>query len=235
MFNVKTLCTMVSVIALLGAPAYAGEMCHGMASPKLSKALRKNPAVQDYIAANKSMHKGMDIGYTGNSDIDFVAGMIPHHQGAVDMAWVELEYGNDETMKALARRIIAWQKSEIGNMKQWLAGRQSCWQAPNVESLPSVVAYKEAMHKMHSDMNIEYTGNADIDFARGMIPHHQGAIDMAWIEKKYGMDMHLRAFSDEIIRSQGQEIRLMQEWLAKQPVAAETKTKKKKNHGHTQH
>ncbi|WP_436968117.1 CopM family metallochaperone [Burkholderia gladioli] len=57
--------------------------------------------------------------YTGDADKDFVAHMIPHHQGAIDMAEVELRYGKDPAMKKLAAEIVAAQRTEIRTMKQW--------------------------------------------------------------------------------------------------------------------
>jgi uncharacterized protein (DUF305 family) len=58
---------------------------------------------------------------TGNADRDFVLMMIPHHQGAIDMAKVEIEYGHDEELRRMAEEIIAAQEKEIGDMKAWLA------------------------------------------------------------------------------------------------------------------
>jgi uncharacterized protein (DUF305 family) len=69
----------------------------------------------------EKMHHDMDIPYTGNADRDFVAGMIPHHQGAIDMARVELRYGKDPALKRLAREIVAAQEKEIAFMRQWQA------------------------------------------------------------------------------------------------------------------
>ena len=63
----------------------------------------------------------MSITYTGDADKDFVAGMIPHHQGAVDMAKVELQYGKDPQLKKLARDIIKSQDEQIAFMKSWQA------------------------------------------------------------------------------------------------------------------
>lgn len=57
--------------------------------------------------------------FTGDPDADFVAHMIPHHQGAVDQAKVELQYGRDPQMKALAKEIIQSQPQEIETMRQW--------------------------------------------------------------------------------------------------------------------
>ena len=66
------------------------------------------------------MHKDMAVPLTGDADKDFLAGMIPHHQGAIDMAEVVLKYGKDPKIKKLAREIIVAQKKEIAMMNQWL-------------------------------------------------------------------------------------------------------------------
>jgi uncharacterized protein (DUF305 family) len=69
-----------------------------------------------FAAANAKMHKDMTIALTGNADRDFVAGMIPHHQGAIDMANIVLQFGTDPEIKALATGIIAAQQAEIAQM-----------------------------------------------------------------------------------------------------------------------
>ena len=76
-------------------------------------------ASQAFNAAMMKMDQDMDITYTGDADKDFVAGMIPHHQGAVDMAKVELKYGKDPSLRKLARNIIASQERQIVTMKKW--------------------------------------------------------------------------------------------------------------------
>ena len=68
---------------------------------------------------------------------------------------------------------------------------------------------------MHKDMAITYTGDADVDFARGMIPHHQGAIDMAKIVLQHGKDPEIRKLAQDIIGAQEKEIAFLKEWLKK--------------------
>ena len=72
-----------------------------------------------FQAVNDKMHKAMDIPFTGNADRDFIAGMIAHHQGAVDMANVVIKFGKDPDVRKLAEEIIQAQEKEIAWMKAW--------------------------------------------------------------------------------------------------------------------
>ena len=77
----------------------------------------------------------------------------------------------------------------------------------------STQGYTDASARMHAAMEIDYSGDADVDFARSMIPHHQGAIDMARVMLANGQDPELKQLATEIIDAQQEEIAFLINWL----------------------
>jgi uncharacterized protein (DUF305 family) len=74
-------------------------------------------------AINEKMHRDMAITYSGDTDVDFVRGMIPHHQGAIDTAKIVIAFGKDPEIRKLAEEIVKAQESEIAFMRTWLQKR----------------------------------------------------------------------------------------------------------------
>ena len=177
---------------------------------------------KDYTKSMTDMHNEMMVGMAYNDpDTAFAKSMLGHHHGAVDMAKIELKYGNDETMLKLAKDIIDSQQLEIDIINKWLASHPDAPKPkPNTQAMQQ--AYTAGMQAMHDDM---MTGIAnpvpDMAFARGMLPHHRGAVDMAMIQLQYGADKEMRKLAQDIIDAQQPEIIWLQEWIAKTLVNAE--------------
>jgi uncharacterized protein (DUF305 family) len=98
------------------APNQAG------AAPLCSRASEvSEPTFYSEMAeVNARMHQGMEIAASGDIDRDFMRMMIPHHQGAIDMALLQLKYGHDARLKRLAQSIIVEQGQEIAYMRALL-------------------------------------------------------------------------------------------------------------------
>jgi uncharacterized protein (DUF305 family) len=106
----KKIAAVVSVIALLAVTAVRADQTEDVK--------QMHEAYQQSMGAMKDdMHHGM---MSDDPDVAFAAGMLPHHEGAVEMARIELKYGKDPEMLELARKIVAAQAAEIAQMKNWL-------------------------------------------------------------------------------------------------------------------
>jgi uncharacterized protein (DUF305 family) len=99
-----------SGVALFGAVSGAGELSPPGETERSFLAMTQ--------AAMGSMMAGMQAAPQGDVDQDFIAQMVPHHQGAIDMARAELRYGRNEQLRRIAQEIIVEQQAEITVMQQ---------------------------------------------------------------------------------------------------------------------
>ena len=98
-----------------GATLLALTLAAGTAS--LAQTIDEGPFLAENDAAMAKMMAAMDIKPSGDVDADFVAMMVPHHQGAIDMAQAQLRYGRNEQLRRLAQEIIVTQQQEIAAMR----------------------------------------------------------------------------------------------------------------------
>lgn len=103
------------------AQSVGAEDMNNMKELNITMKPATTPADKAFAASMKTMMNGMNVKPTGKPDTDFILMMMPHHQGAIDMAKVELQYGTDPELRQLATDIVAAQQKEITQMKDWLA------------------------------------------------------------------------------------------------------------------
>ena len=142
------------------------------------------------------------------SDERFIDAMIPHHQGAIEMAQVALENAEHPEILALAEDVVAAQETEIGQLK-------SIKQEQFGTSEVSMDMSKEEMEGMGMAMNPQELANQDpFDkaFIDNMIPHHESAIEMANVVLEESENPEIREIAGAIVETQEREIEQMASW-----------------------
>lgn len=160
----------------------------------------------------------MDLGPADEQfDLRFIDGMTPHHEGAIAMAQEALEKSNRPEIQQLAQAIVDAQESEIAELREW----KTAWY-PNAGDEP--VMYSAEMghtmpmtEEMRSGMMMSGDLGAaddefDLRFINAMIPHHEGAIDMAQQALEKSDRPETTELAQNIIDSQQQEIAQMMQW-----------------------
>lgn len=155
------------------------------------------------MAAMKSMQM------TGDFDADYANAMIAHHQGAIDMAQVELSQGRDEKVKTIARNIVNKQTPEQQELRTFLqkykASGMKHGEGALQQSLDSMAG------KM---MKMTMNNSTDQDFVTMMVAHHEHGIAMDKLQVEHGMDDALKAMAKKSIASQQKEIKELKALLA---------------------
>lgn len=110
-----------AALLVIGTSAFAND-AHTGHGGDAAPAPGPGPANKAYMDSMQNMHDDMHEGIMAKDpDVAFAAGMLAHHEGAVEMARIQLEHGKDEEMRALAKAVIAAQEKEITQLRQWLA------------------------------------------------------------------------------------------------------------------
>src|SRR5213082_801508 len=159
-----------------------------------------------------------------DADVEFMAGMIPHHAQAVVMAGWAPSHGARQDVAILCERIVVGQRDEIAMMQTWLADRGQ--EVPDATSTRHKMKMNGMEHEMLMPGMLTDEEMAELDRARGpefdrlfltgMIKHHQGAIDMVdTLFKAYGaaQDETIYKFASDVYADQSIEIDRMHEML----------------------
>lgn len=159
------------------------------------------------------MHQMMDsmdmMTPTNDPDIDFAMMMVMHHQGAINMANLELQKGSNDSLKRTAQKIIDMQTMEIAEFNSFLAAN-----TVNNSDPSFAMEQMENMDKMGSVADAQLiTGDIDNDFATLMIVHHQSASDNASAYLHHGTDPTLKTMAENIVSTQTMEIEELSNWL----------------------
>lgn len=161
-----------------------------------------------HSASDSGVHGEMDHANMANTatgdafDLQFIDGMIAHHEGAVAMAEQALDEGEHAELRALADEIIAAQAQEIEEMSAW----REAWFA-DAEPTPIDDLHMGAM-AIESDASKPF----DLRFIEAMISHHEGAIDMAESALEMSDRDEIRSLASRIISDQQAEIEMMRAW-----------------------
>ena len=185
------------------------------------------------VSMNSMMERMKAVKITGDFDIDFANMMIEHHQGAIDAANIVAKSGKDEKIKAMAQKTLQMQPQDQKDLRkhtnikddQNATAKKDDSHAAHSQSSDASASsshsdqFSSEMNKVMADMeskmkSMKMTGNLDHDFATMMIDHHQGAIDMAEIEKKHGKMQDVKTLADKIITDSQKDISELKTWLS---------------------
>lgn len=175
------------------------------------RALVTLPPATALLAACGGSMSGMNHGGAATSaefDRDFIDGMVPHLQAAIDMARVARRKAEHPELKQLADAIVADQDGEIAQMKAW----RKAWYGSD-QIAPGMGGHQ--MAGIDTDLGqLENAMPFEMSFIDAMMPHHQSAIDMAREAQTKATHQEIKDLAGRIVAAQQREIDQMKAWRA---------------------
>lgn len=164
-----------------------------------------------------------NVPQTGQGEFDelFINMMVPHHQGAVEMAKIALQRAEHPEVKEMANAIIAGQEDEITRMKDWKqewygsSSTPSMSEMPSLEEMPGMGGMGHAMDMQAEVDRLKAAAEPfDLAFIDAMIPHHKSAIDAANLALNQAVHPEIKELAQAILTAQKKEIDQMNSWRA---------------------
>ncbi len=167
-------------------------------------------------SSSEAMEHGSTAETLTGAELDkaFVAGMIPHHKAAVEMAQVELAKGTDPQVKALAQKIVDAQQAEIATLEGVGSSIGADTTMGHSGPMGEIMGMPLSMDMSAMATELEAAKDVDMMFLTMMIPHHASAISMADEERNNGANADLKTLAQTIVADQAKEIGEMQGLLA---------------------
>lgn len=175
------------------------------------------PAVAQtaFAAAETKMHEAMMAAHGADVSETWARKMVPHHQGALDMSEIVVREGRDADIRRMAQKAIEMQTQDIAELRRWLDRRAS-----GAVGLPPQGPFEPVEARMKEAMATVSGSDADHVWARKMIAHHQGALDMTRIALEDPEDAEIRRMAQKTIDMQTRDIRDLEAWLEAHPAPA---------------
>lgn len=151
---------------------------------------------------------------SGDPALNYLYQMIPHHEAAIAMSENVLKYGVNQKVKQMAQKIIKDQTKDISKVKELIEKIKANPQIDQTKENAYLNEFMQVHHNMMTAMeSIKPTGSVDKDFLLGMMPHHQGAIDMSCSLLKYTDNADVKKLAEDTIKKQTAENKEMSKLL----------------------
>lgn len=211
------LAIVILILVIIFSILYIGRQNTNGGETNIIKNTDNDSEVSAYLKEQNTiladMMTNMSVQESGSAELDFLIGIIPHHEAAIDMTKSYLKYGGkNKKLKKLAEKIIEEHTEEIGEMRILVKKIQNLERIDNENERAYLDSYNKMMAS-HQDMAHETETASDVEAAyiEGMVIHHQMAVDMAEAILKNTLHDEIKDIAEDIIEMQREEISQMEE------------------------
>lgn len=209
--NRKTIVTSVVALVFLAGGVWAVALRN---DDKTQQSAQTSPQTSSTESVKSATEKKFETYVGEDYDRYFMANMIAHHQGAIDMAKLALTNAKHSELKSMANNVIKAQTEEQANMVGW----QKAWGYPassgEMMQDHSAMGMNEEMVAMMERLKTKTGDDFDKVFLSSMIAHHTSAVDMSRPAAKNAAHQEIKDLAKAIIEAQNAEIAQMRKWQA---------------------